>query len=679
MSDPHDRQVVAAYVGRGRLGIPEGRVRLERVDPDFVADYAAYADCVVCEVPGGGLAALKSLSGISVPTILYDRTADPAVAEAATGLAPTEYVTDAALDDRSLADLIVRVCRRDGDRSAERTSPTSTSTSTSASASATASANPPAADAECALPVPESVEPLLEFGRRCFGLETAAVAITDGTEYTVQIGDVDLAADVGLSETICRTTVRTDGPLELPDTVWGPPDDGLAEPFAALGSYVGDDFPVDGERRGTLWFGSERPRPAFSGDERAFFRLLVRSLRTEIGADEPFEAKTDDLSLDHAFLGDGGARADRAPSTHAEGDGMRSGRGSTDAPTDSEGSTETRFRRLFDRLPDAVVDIELRDGVPIVRGVNDAFEETFGHDGSAAVGTPLCDLVASDARTTDGRPEEHAIRDGYGTAEVERETDEGCRTFLFRGFTYRRNDTERGFGIYTDITDRIGQERRLRVLHRVLRHNLRNEMTAILGYADLLAEKSPTPEFRALAERIYEEATDVSKLGEQVRRIEQALDVDRRRVALDPEPLVSSIAERFRNRHPEATIRISTEATDEIEIVADELLETAIENLLENAIEHHSGEPTVEIRLSPADDGWFDIAVRDDGPGIPERERAVVGGDREITQLDHSLGLGLWVSRWVVRGVGGRLLFGAPETGAEVILRLRRAEGSLPG
>ena len=79
MSDTRDPPAIAAYVGHGGLIDPEGRVRLERVDAAFVADYAAYADCVVCEVPGGGLEALDSLSGTDVPTILYDRTADPAV------------------------------------------------------------------------------------------------------------------------------------------------------------------------------------------------------------------------------------------------------------------------------------------------------------------------------------------------------------------------------------------------------------------------------------------------------------------------------------------------------------------------------------------------------------------------------------------------------------------------
>jgi PAS domain S-box-containing protein len=660
-NDPLDTPVVAAYVGRGHPTDPEGWVRIERVESDFVADYAAYADCVVCAVPGGGLSALESLSEAAVPAILYDRTDDPAVAEAAARLDPAEYVTGGNPDPegRSLADLIVRVCRRTrGDPPTIHTGSTGGSELGLSSAVGT-------------------VERLLDLGRDRLGLEIGAVALTDGVDYTVVAGDDVAAADHSLSGTICRATVRTDGPLELPDTVWGPPTEGLAAPFVRLRSYIGDDFAVDGDRRGTVWFGSERSRSAFTTEERDFLRLLVGLVRAEIGRTRAFTTGSDPESGSAvgAVIGDGGARSDPATPSPGGDDGVSTGSGSAASGQNAPGPTGgDRFRRLFDRLPDAVADVEFRDGVPIVRGVNGAFEETFGREESAVAGRPVSELIVPDGQATAGRLDERAIREGYRTAEVERETADGRRTFLFRGFTYRRGGTDRGFGIYTDITDRLEQERRLRVLHRVLRHNLRNEMTAIIGYADLLAEEGATPECRALGQRIYEEATDVSKLGEQVRRIKQALDVDRKRVAIDPEPIVESIAERFRRQHPDATIRVSAEAT--AEVVADELLETAIENLLENAIEHHPGDPTVDIEMSPADGGRFDITVSDDGTGIPERERAVVSGDREITQLDHSRGLGLWVSQWVVRGVDGQLRFGDPETGAEVTLRLHRAGGS---
>lgn len=330
-----------------------------------------------------------------------------------------------------------------------------------------------------------------------------------------------------------------------------------------------------------------------------------------------------------------------------------------------------RFQHLFDQIPDAIADIEVVDDEPLVRAVNPAFEETFGHDSEAVVGEPLSDVVVSvddheDAVSLDFE----AMQDGYEVPQTELRTANGIRTFLFRGFAYPAGDSDRGFLTYTDITDRLERERRLSVLHRVLRHNLRNEMTAIIGYADLLVESVENPTLREYAEVIQQRSNKVADLGKQVQRIEQALDREnRRRTAIDPVAVAETVAAEFQAAHPEATIRVVDEVATEV--IADELLERSLGNLVENAIEHHDGTPAVDIELSAVGD-WVDITVRDDGPGIPERERAVVSGRREITQLDHSVGLGLWVTRWIVDGVGGRLIFEEDANGSAVTLRLQR-------
>ena len=658
MSDRRDRTSVVAYTGRGTPTDRQGRIRIERVAPDAVADYAPYVDCVLLEEPGGGLRALESLRSATVPTVLYDRFADPVVATEATRLDATEYVTDRTLEERSLADVIAAVVGR--------RSP--------AADPATTLAGLRSALADRSLSPHGRIERLLEVGRRRFDLGFGVLAATDGVEYTVFAGD-DFDP-VPLSETICRATLRTDERLELPNTAWGPTADSLSEPFARLGCYFGDVV-VDGDRYGTVWFGDERPRTPLSTDERVLLDLLVELMGAELERTrtrEPHASRRSSFGGALASDGSGDARFPTSLSMERPGgppDDPRSlsGRDGRDGSANPD-----RYRHLFEQLPDAVVDVEFRDGEPIVRDVNDAFERVFGYDASDALGASLNDLIVPDEHRPKAAEIDAAmIEQRFRTAKVERETATDRRTFLFGGFSYPAEGSERAFGVYTDITDRLEQEQRLRVLHRVLRHNLRNEMTVITGYAELLAKHGPDPEYRSFAERIHEKASEVSKLGEQVRRIEQALDVDRQRVALDPEPLVRSIAERFRAQSPGTTIRVSADST--AEVIADELLETAIENLVENAIEHHPDDPTVEIRLSSVGETWLDIAVSDDGPGIPDREREIVSGDREITQLDHSRGLGLWVSRWVARGVDGRLLFGDTETGAEVTLRLRLADG----
>jgi len=68
------------------------------------------------------------------------------------------------------------------------------------------------------------------------------------------------------------------------------------------------------------------------------------------------------------------------------------------------------------------------------------------------------------------------------------------------------------------------------------------------------------------------------------------------------------------------------------------------------------------------------VRVADDGPGIPDDEVAVLTDDRDITQLDHGSGFGLWLVKWVVDSYGGELRFDETDSGGtRVVLTLDAA------
>ncbi|MFB6217987.1 MAG: sensor histidine kinase [Halobacteriaceae archaeon] len=87
-----------------------------------------------------------------------------------------------------------------------------------------------------------------------------------------------------------------------------------------------------------------------------------------------------------------------------------------------------------------------------------------------------------------------------------------------------------------------------------------------------------------------------------------------------------------------------------VTVRAGDRLAAALVELVENAIEHGAPPRRVE---ADAGGGWVTVRVLDRGPGVPEGERAVVTGAREISQLEHGSGLGLWVVRWAVDACGG--------------------------
>lgn len=103
-------------------------------------------------------------------------------------------------------------------------------------------------------------------------------------------------------------------------------------------------------------------------------------------------------------------------------------------------------------------------------------------------------------------------------------------------------------------------------------------------------------------------------------------------------------------------------------------MRSALSQIVENAIIHNDSDmPSVELWVANAPkDGWVDIHIEDDGPGIPQNEIELIMGETEITQLQHGSGIGLWVSRWLVETFDGELLVESGADGSVVTLRLRK-------
>jgi PAS domain S-box-containing protein len=335
-----------------------------------------------------------------------------------------------------------------------------------------------------------------------------------------------------------------------------------------------------------------------------------------------------------------------------------------------------RFSFLFESLPDPLTEVGFVDSEPVLRSVNNAFRETFCPDAVEVVGRSVNEFVFAADETDDAeRIDERILAGERVTAEVRRETVAGPRDFLFRGVPYLGEDVVDGprvFGIYTDITEQKRYERRLEVLHRVLRHNLRNRTTAIDGFARRIERTVDDPEVAEAAEKLRENADALDGLNDKAKTIEQAASPNAGDEGpVDAAELARTVAEGYDDRPGGA---VDTDLPDTCIVAADDRLATALENLVENAVAHADN---VEVGIEATDRGgdWVELYVADDGPGIPEHERAVVGGEREITQLEHGSGLGLWLVRWVVEAVGGDIEFGDPDDeGSRVALHLRRSE-----
>ena len=253
-------------------------------------------------------------------------------------------------------------------------------------------------------------------------------------------------------------------------------------------------------------------------------------------------------------------------------------------------------------------------------------------------------------------------------------------------------DVTRFLGFQADVTERKRTEQLIRLLNRVLRHNLRNEMNVVLGIGSHLRENADADP-AALGERLTGTADRMVGLSERARELERYARTERDPERLDTETLLSTVADRYREQFPAATVDVIVET--DYGVCAGPELDRALGELVENALKHDPApEPRASIAARTVDgsapasaasdpavaaDGgtWVELTVADDGPGIPGTEAAVIERGEE-TQLEHGSGLGLWLVNWVVTRYGGSCQVEGCDDGTTVTVRLPAVDEETP-
>jgi PAS domain S-box-containing protein len=352
----------------------------------------------------------------------------------------------------------------------------------------------------------------------------------------------------------------------------------------------------------------------------------------------------------------------------------------------SDLNSESRLVHLqnfIEILDEAAVVYEFVDSEPIVVAVNSTFEKTFGYTSQHIVDEPLNDYVVPAEHRDEATTIDDRIADGNVVQEVvPRRTTSGTQKFSFRGLPVEgRYGTQYGLATYVDVTEDQQAKQHVKVLHRVLRHNVRNELTVILGMAEKIRTDTDDSEIESAAQRIIERADDLDSVSEKARVAEDLLGQPPSDTIIELGSTTTDVIADARRQWPEATIESDIETP--LPVSTGFELRDALENLVENAIVHNTESPTVRvtaqketpIHLSTRDSGETVIVkIEDDGPGIPNPELNVVFEDADMTELRHGSGLGLWVVRWIVESADGTLSYDRSDGWTTITVRLPVAD-----
>ena len=330
-----------------------------------------------------------------------------------------------------------------------------------------------------------------------------------------------------------------------------------------------------------------------------------------------------------------------------------------------------RFEGIFNRTLQFTALLE-PDGTVVE--VNDAALEFGGFDRSEVVGTSFSEV----SWWTHSETVHDEVRDAIGRAgdgefvryktEVRGENGLATIDFSVKPVVDESGDVSELVAEGRNVTAREQHRRHLEVMQRVIRHNMRNDLTKLRGWAQLIAEEERADRRAERLETVERIVEKWAAMAERMRYVHQLLQGwGNRRHTMECETIVRDAVESVRPGTDDATIVVQA-PSDVGSVRVPAPIRSAVRELVENAAASTEG-ATVEVELARPEEDWIDIRVRDDGPGLPEMEAEVLETGEE-TQLTHGLGLGLWTVRMVVTQAGGTASVESSTDGTEVRLRL---------
>ena len=209
------------------------------------------------------------------------------------------------------------------------------------------------------------------------------------------------------------------------------------------------------------------------------------------------------------------------------------------------------------------------------------------------------------------------------------------------------------FAMFVDLTKQRHYENTVKVLNRVLRHDLRNKLTVLYGRLHNISRENLDESDLEDLQTGINISQGIIKISERARDLQKLLrnsfEAENQPVRVDY--AINEAFSRVINTYDHATFRL--DGKREVTVIADELLPNALEEIFENAVVHNDKEtPKVTVNVAEQDEKVL-ISIADNGPGIPESRRDVIFGREERDQLHHGSGIGLFFVDNVVSSYGG--------------------------
>ena len=228
---------------------------------------------------------------------------------------------------------------------------------------------------------------------------------------------------------------------------------------------------------------------------------------------------------------------------------------------------------------------------------------------------------------------------------------------------------------------------RLEAVRRDFVANISHELKTPIGAIGLLSEALHTaaddPEqVRMFADRLNAESLRIARLTQDIIELSrlQAVDAVANAERVEIDHVVAAAVDQNRVGADAHAIELVVGAPTRASVYGDEkLLVTAVDNLISNAIRYSPDGSRVGVGTRAAD-GVIEIAVTDQGEGIPEADQARIFErffrvDQARSRTTGGTGLGLSIVKHAVQNHGGDVrVWSQPGMGSTFTIRLPEAD-----
>lgn len=216
---------------------------------------------------------------------------------------------------------------------------------------------------------------------------------------------------------------------------------------------------------------------------------------------------------------------------------------------------------------------------------------------------------------------------------------------------------------------------RLALLNRIVRKDLRNDVSMVVGRADELRD-GVAPEYEPALEALLEAASHAIDLVDTTGELVDVLSADGvSSTPCDLYAVLGTAVDRVEIER-EADVTVDSERPDEsVMIHGSTMLDSAFRHLLVTAIDYaESSRPEILLSVDGADDRVM-VSVAQPGQWLPEShaEFLATGG---ASSEDSKVGVGLYLLRTVIDAVDGEITVEERplEGGTTVTIHLRRVQ-----